>query len=350
MAVARPRAAKRHRVSDDPEAIYEYALKQGWADGLPVIPPTPARVRRMLAQVRLKPDRVVARMDPRAGAATVERIAVNGVMAGCRADYLPVLIAAVQAVCDPAFNLLGIQATTNPVAPLLIVNGPIRHKLGVNSGRNALGPGARANATIGRALRLCLLNIGGGIPGAVDKAILGMPGKYTFCLGENEEESPWEPLHVERGFREGESAVTAVGAQGTNNVLCLAGGAEATLALVADALATLGHNNVLLGGGNPVVFFSPGHAKLFVEQAFASKQSVREFLFERSKIPVDRFPPQEVLPTHPLSERVIMDGRVCVARRPDDILLVVAGGPEPYHTTLCPSFGDSWAVTKRIPE
>lgn len=343
-------AATLHRVPDDPEAIYEYALKHGWTDGLPIVPPTPARVRRMLAQVALKPDHVVARMDPRGGAATAERIAINAVMAGCRPDYLPLLIAAVEAVCDPAFNLHGIQATTNPVGPLLIVNGPIRQKLGVNCGRNALGPGARANATIGRALRLCLLNIGGGVPGEVDKAILGMPGKYTFCLGENEEESPWEPLHVERGFGRGESTVTAVGAQGTNNVLCLAGAAEATLALVADALATLGHNNVLLGGGNPAVFFSPGHAKLFVGQGFATKQSVKEFLFERSKIPVDRFPPQEVLPTHPMGERVVMDGKVCVARRPEDILVVVAGGPEPYHTTLCPSFGDSWAVTKKITE
>jgi hypothetical protein len=304
----------------------------------------------MLAQVNLRPDRVVARMDPRGGPATVERIAINAVMAGCRPEYLPVLIAAVQAVSDPAFNLHGIQATTNPVAPLLIVNGPIRQKLGVNSRRNALGPGARANATIGRALRLCLINIGGGVPGTVDKAILGMPGKYTFCLGENEEESPWEPLHVEQGFTKRESTVTAVGVQGTNNVLCLAGVAEAHLMLVADALATLGHNNVLFGRGNPVVFFSPGHARLFVEQGFVTKQSVKEFLYERSKIPVDRFPPQEVLPIHPMGERTIMEGKVCVARRPEDIFVVVAGGPEPYHTTLCPSFGDSWAVTKTIPE
>lgn len=344
----RPAETKLHRVSDDPDAIYEYALQHGWTDGLPVIPPTPARVRRMLAAVDTKPDSVVARVDPRSAAATVERIAINAVMAGCLPEYLPVLIAAVEAVCDPSFNLHGIQATTNPVAPLLIVNGPIRHAIGINSGRNALGPGARANATIGRALRLILLNIGGAIPGVVDKAILGMPGKYTFCVGENEEESPWEPLHLERGFRREESTVTAVGAQGTNNVLCLSGAAEATLLLAADALATMGHNNVLIGKGNPVVFFTPGHARIFREQGFSTKQSVKEFLFEHSQIPADRFPPQEVLPTHPMAERALRNGKVCVARRQEDILVVVAGGPEPYHTTLCPSFGETWAVTKRI--
>lgn len=302
----------------------------------------------MLRATSRAPESVVARLDPRQGEATVERVTINAVMAGCAPPYLPVVLAAIEAVADPLFNLNGIQATTNPVGPLLIVNGPVRGRIGLNSGRNALGPGCRANATIGRAVRLCLLNIGGGLPGEIDKATLGMPGKYTFCLGENEEESPWEPLHVERGLPPKDSAVTVVGAQGTNNILILSGHAEDALALTADAMATMGNNNVLLGGGNPLVFFSPGHARQFVEQGFRTKRAVRKFLFERARIPIDRFPPREVLPTHPLNERAIAGGAVCAIRNPDDLLVVVAGGPEPYHITYCPSFGDTLAVTKRI--
>jgi hypothetical protein len=340
--------ARQHQVPDDPEAVFEYAIAQGWSDGLPLIPPTPERVERMLASTARTPQAVVARLDPRQGEATVERIAVNAVMAGCAPAYLPVLLAAVEAVADPAFNLNGIQATTNPVGPLLIVNGPVRRQIGINAGRNALGPGCRANATIGRALRLCLLNIGGAVPGEVDKAILGMPGKYTFCLGEHEEDSPWEPLHAERGFGPQESAVTAVGVQGTSNVLVLSGHAEDALRLTADAMATMGHNNVLMGRGNPVVVFSPGHARLLAEQGFRTKAAVRRFLFEHARIPADRFPPREVVPTHPLAERAIVDGQVCAVREPDDLLVVVAGGPEPYHITCCPSFGDTRAVTRKV--
>ncbi len=339
-----------HEVPDDAEAVFEYALARGWSDGLPLIPPTPERVERMLGAVARDPGEVVARLDPRQGEASVERVAINAVMAGCAPEYLPVVLAAVEAVADPAFNLHGIQTTTNPAGPLLIVSGPIRRRIGVNSGRNALGPGCRANATIGRALRLCLLNIGGAVPGEVDKAILGMPGKYTFCLGENEEESPWEPLHVERGLAPGESAVTAVGAQGTNNLLILSGSAEDALALVADAMATIGNNNVLMGRGNPVVFFSPGHARQLVEQGFRTKAAVREFVFERARIPLDRFPPREVIPMSRVEERAARHGGVPVTRKAEDLVVVVAGGPEPYHITYCPSFGDTLAVTRRIVE
>jgi hypothetical protein len=341
--------AARHQVPDDPEAVFEYALERGWSDGLPLIPPTPERVQKMLAGTSRDAREVVARLDPRQGEATVERVAINAVMAGCAPAYLPVVLAAVEAVADPAFNLHGIQATTNPVAPLVIVNGPIREGIGLNSGRNALGPGCRANATIGRALRLCLLNIGGAVPGDVDKAILGMPGKYTFCLGENESESPWEPLSVERGIGPGESAVTVVGAQGTSNLLILSGNADDALALVADAMATIGNNNVLMGRGNPVVFFSPGHARQLVEQGFTTKAAVRERVFQRARIPLDRFPAQEIIPGSRVRERAERHGGAVPAiRSADDLLVVVAGGPEPYHITYCPSFGDTAAVTRVV--
>ena len=337
-----------HEVAEDPERVFEYLLEHGWSDGLPAIPPTPDRVARMLAATSRKPHEVVSRLAPRHGEATVERIAINAVMAGCAPHYLPVILAAVEAVADPTFNLIGIQTTTNPVSPLVIVNGPIRTKVGMNCGRNALGPGCRANATIGRALRLCLLNIGGGIPGEVDKATLGMPGKYTFCLGENEEESAWQPFHTTRGFTSDESAVTVVGAQGTNNSLILNGNAEDALLLTADMMMTIGNNTVIAGSGTPTVFFSPGHAKQLVDQGFTTRRSVQEFLFEHARIPMHRFPPREIVPSKPMSIRTMIDGKVCVVQKPEDILIVVAGGPEPYHITYCPSVGNSVAITRRV--
>jgi hypothetical protein len=340
--------SERHEVVDDPDALQAYLEAHAWGDGLPVVPPTPERVERMVdASGRAAAD-VVAEVDPRKGVATVEKIAINAVMAGCRPEYLPVVIAAVEAVAAPEFNLHGIQTTTNPVAPLLVVNGPVRRLIDLNCGRNALGPGRRANATIGRALRLVLLHVGGAVPERLDKATLGMPGKYTFCLGESEEESPWEPLSVERGFAPVDSTVTAIGAQGTSNVLALAGGAREALALTADAMAVMGNNNTLYGRGNPTVFFSPGHARQFVEQGYRTKRAVKEALFELSKIPRSRFPEREVFPLVPMRERALAGDAVCVTRRPDDIVVVVAGGPEPYHICYCANFGDSEAVTRPV--
>src|SRR5258706_8360792 len=163
-------------------------------------------------------DEIVARVAPGFGAATIERIVINAEVAGCEAEYLRVLIAAVDAVAAPEFNLQGIQATTNPVAVWIIVNGPVARRLEINGTFNCIGEGAWANATIGRALRLILRNVGGALPGEMDRATQGSPGKYTFCCAENEAESPWEALHVERGFSPDQSTVTVVGAEGTLNL------------------------------------------------------------------------------------------------------------------------------------
>ena len=182
------------------------------------MPPTAERVERMLRHARRPPTTSSRTIAPGFGAATVERIAINAVMAGCDPEYLPVLIAAVEAVADREFNLQGIQATTNPVAVWMIVNGPLADELGVNAAFNCLGQGTWANATLGRALRLVLQNIGGALPGEMDRATQGQPGKYTFCCAENEAANPWEPLHVERGFTRDESTVTVVGADGTLNM------------------------------------------------------------------------------------------------------------------------------------
>ena len=198
-------------VNDDP---FEFVFDQGLTDGLPVVLPTPERVLRMLSGTRRDPAEVVGIVPPHMGRATVEKIAINAVMAGCRPEYLPVVIASVEAVCEPDFNVHGVMATTMGAAPVMIVNGPIRSRIGMNSGMNALGQGNRANATINRALRLVLRNVGGARPGETECTTLGSPLKYTLGFAEWEERSPWEPLHVERGFRVDDSVVTLIGLTG----------------------------------------------------------------------------------------------------------------------------------------
>ena len=192
----------------DYEDEHEACFDRDWTDGLPVVPPTRVRVHRMLQGTRRDPSEVLGRMPPDYEPCTVEKVAINAVMAGCRPDYMPVVIAAVEAVLDEAFSLHGVVATTMFVGPIVIVNGPIRKTIGMNSGVNALGQGNRANSTIGRALQLVIRNVGGGKPGGVDRATFGTPGKVGFCFAENEEDSCWEPLSVERGIAPGKSAVT----------------------------------------------------------------------------------------------------------------------------------------------
>lgn len=191
--------------SDD---VAEFMFDQGFSDGLPLVPPTPERVMRMLSGTHRDPQEVIASVPPNMGIATVEKIAINAVMAGCKPEYLPVVIAAVEAVCTDEFNIHGVTATTMGAAPVMIINGPIRHKIGMNMKLGALGAGNRANATIGRALRLVVRNVGGASTGGVERSTLGNPMKFTMCFAEWEERSPWAPLHVERGFDVEDSVVT----------------------------------------------------------------------------------------------------------------------------------------------
>ncbi len=200
---------------DPIEACYQ----NGWTDGLPVVPPTPERVERMLSGTRRSPDELIAPLPPKWGKATVERIAINAVMAGCLPEYLPIVLAAVEAMVDERFNLHGVQVTTSHVAPMLVINGPIRKALDINDGFNLFGQGWRANATIGRAVRLICTNIGGALPAELDRAAFGHIGKYTCCIAEIEgEENPWEPLHVERGFEPEDSTVTVFAGAGPQSI------------------------------------------------------------------------------------------------------------------------------------
>jgi hypothetical protein len=325
------------KVTGDFGAAFTDMYERGFTDGLPVIPPTESAVLAMLDAAGMQPDELLAVVPPEGGPATAEKVAINAVMAGCLPEYFPVVIAAMRAITDPKFNLLGVQTTTNPVGPVLIINGPIRKRLDINSGRGCLGPGRRANATIGRAIRLCMLNIGGCPPGDVDKAIHGMPGKLSFCFGEAEEESPWDPLHVENGYARQQSTVTAVAGQGTQNIYAGFLDPLNVVTMVADAMACYGNNGYLRALGNPLVIFSPGHATLFADAGW-SKQRIKDELFERTKVPRGRIPRAAQL-SKPIYTDYADDEMCLLCPDADSILIVVAGGPEAYHVTYVPNFG-----------
>ncbi len=248
-------------LEDEFEAMHE----RGWSDGLPVVPPTPDRVLAMLESTQRDPSEIVATVPPDLAECTVEKVAVNAVLAGCRPEYLPVVIAALEAACTDEFNMHGLLATTWFAGPILIVNGPIRLRLGMNSGVNVFGPGNRANASIGRALQLVVRNVGGGRPGGVDRATFGNPGKYTFCFAENEEGSPWEPLSVARGIAPGASAVTLFGGYGVNAL------SDQLSRTPADLVATFARVMAHLPR-DVVLAVAPDHARLFREAGWSRAQ------------------------------------------------------------------------------
>jgi len=334
---------------DDLEQVNRFFQERRWADGLLIVPPTQERVERMLRHTQRARDEIVSTIAPRYGAATVERIAINAVMAGCYPEYLPVLIAAAEAIATPAFHLQALQSTTNPSAVWLIINGPIARTLDVNGGGNCLGPGAWANGTLGRALRLLLHNIGGGLPGDMDKATQGQPGKYTFCCAENEAASPWEPLHVERGFAPGASTVTVVGALGTWNMNMTAKEAEDILAMIADTMAFPASSDYVYGGA-PWLILSPQHAQI-MHQAGWSKAEVKRRLWAQSKLKASRARGSEFerMKNGRQAElgEIGADTMVPVSARPEDISILVAGGPG-THSVFIPVSAHTRSVTREI--
>jgi hypothetical protein len=321
------------------ERLQELFLRRGWSDGLPVVPPTVARVNEMLAFTDRTASEPVGEVEPLKGLATVEKVVANAVMAGCRPEYLPVVLAAVEALLDPAFNLRGVQTTDENVAPLLIVNGPMARVLDINARFGALGPGWQANAAIGRALRLVMHNLGGGWPGAVAFAGLGQPGRYTLCLAENEAQSPWQPLHVEAGLPSDSSAVTMTRAEAVINVT---GG----LAEIASVMGSAASGFGILWSGKPTVLLAPAVAADCARRGM-TKQDVRHFLWEcgrwrrehwekswlSDRIVANRRWPDWV-------EEAAKQGDIPACRSPDDIVLLVAGGDVPIpQNAYCPSWG-----------
>ena len=269
----RSRRVELAELEDEAEALFD----RGWTDGLPVVAPTEARVLRMLSGTSRAPDEIVAVVPPDLVECTVEKVAVNAVMAGCRPEYLPVVLTAVEAACTETFNIHGLLATTYFSGPVVVVNGPIARSIGMNSGVNVLGQGNRANATIGRALQLVIRNVGGGRPGGVDRATLGNPGKYTFCFAEDEEGSPWEPLSVERGLAADASAVTLFAGEGPRGIVDQASRTPDSLARsFAGALRTVAHPKLPMAF-DALVVVAPEHARVFREGGW-SKSRLREEL------------------------------------------------------------------------
>lgn len=332
------------------ERVNDYFYERGWTDGLPIVPPTDERVEAMLAGMSWrKPDEVIGIIPPRMGDGTLRQIAVNAVMAGCKPEYLPVVVAIIDAVSDPAYGLSHRQTSTHAGAPLTIVNGPIVAQLRINCGRGLFGPGWRANATIGRALRLSLVNIGGAGP-AVDAAQTGHPGKYTYCIAEYEAANPWEPLHVERGFARDESVVTVVNAEAphsmTENIRTDPGGMVETF---ASSMATLGVNN-LYSQGHPILVMGIEHAKHFAAAGW-SKADVKKALFEKARQPwglmKDRGKSKG--PRFPeFVDRSDDRSMVPVVGAAEDLILIVAGGAGGKSMFLPTAGGQSLSVSRRI--
>jgi hypothetical protein len=333
----------------DLEELNRLFIRRRWGDGLLIAPPTEEAVQRMLRHTHRAPHDVVATIAPGMGAATVEYIAIQGVMAGCYPEYLPVLIAAAEAVATPGFHLQAIQATTNPAAVWLIVNGPLARQLEVNSGSGCLGPGNWANATLGRALRLILQNIGGALPGEMDRATQGQPAKYTFCCAENEEANPWEPLHVERGFAPDTSTVTVVGALGTWNMNMTAKHAEEVIAMIGDTMQYPASSDYIYGGA-PFIVLSPQHANLF-HSAGWSKAEAKRRLWEASKMRAGRSKGSEFerLATgrHGELGEITEESIVPISEKPEDLSIVVAGGAG-SHSVFVPVSAHTRSVTREV--
>jgi len=323
----------------DEAVALELLHNLGCTDGLPVIIPTPERVARLVLASGLDADIKLGEMGPGDGAATIDKIAANAVMAGCQADDMPIVVAVVRAILQPEFDLGEVQATTHSTAPLVIVNGPAARHAGIVGGFGALGPGHRANATIGRAVRLCMMNIGAARPGVSDMALLGHPGKFSFCLAEDETNSPWAPLHTDFGHSAADSAVTVLGTEGPHSVLFAndaddADSPQRLLRCLAAVIANTGSNNANFGGGAVAVALNPEHAVVLAEAGLDRTQVQVELhrLATNSRARLRALNPGFVRAGHD-------DDLIHSVRSPNDLVVFVAGGSGLYSAVF-----PSWAA------
>ncbi len=340
----------------DAWAAIEHFFQQEWSDGLPVVPPTETLVQQMLEAVDREPTEVVGHVPPRFGEATVESLATHAVMAGCQPAYFPVILAGIEALLDPHFGLHGVIATTHVSTPLLIVNGPITRKLNINAGYNLFGQGWRANATIGRTIRLILGNLGGGLPGGTDQSTLGHPGKFTYCIAENEDDSPWEALHVERGFAPDESTVTVLAAAAPYSMSDFFNNtALGIMRTFADCMANIGSAN-MYRGGEMLVVVGPEHAHDIAKDGW-TKTDIKYYLYEYARKSY-----AEARQGGMYSDDVRRDLwprwldyrrdnlMIPLVRTPEEILVIYAGGAG-RHSAWVPGWGNvdrSRTVTKKI--
>lgn len=334
-----------HEVADAFEAN-ELFQRNGWTDGLPIVPPTEPGVRRFLETAGLAADAVVGVEPVRRRRITAEKVAIATVMAGCLPEYLPVVVAIVKAMCEPEFGFHGVTASTGGSAPFVVVNGPVRLAIGMNATHNVFANGSRPNATIGRALRLLVINVLGGIPGQLDRSTLGHPGKFTFCLAEDEEDSPWLPLATERGVPSGGSAVTVLAVASPHQIMN-----EWTHdpREIAETYAAAIRANMLtysIWAGNYAIVVPKQHRQIFADAGW-SKRDLRECLHERARVSRREW---RAVGKSAVAPRKDEDAVYTALRSPDDLLVIAAGGPAGgFGAILPPWYGKkSLAVTKGI--
>lgn len=334
-----------HEVADA-MAANELFQRGGWTDGLPIVPPTEDAVARFLAAAELDAATVIGIEPVRRRSITAEKVAIAAVMAGCLPEYLPVVVATVKAMCQPEYALHGSTASTGGSAPFIIVNGPVRLAIGMNATHNVLANASRANATIGRSIRLILLNVLGGIPGQLDRSTLGHPGKFTFCVAEDEEDSPWPPLSLERGVPAGVSAVTALQVESPQQIMN-----EWTHdpKEILDTYVAAMRSNMLLYSiweGNYAFVIPKQHREIFAAAGW-SKQNIRDYVFEKARVKRGEW---RGVGKAAVAGRKDEDKVYCALRTPDDLLVVAAGGPAGgFGAILPPWYGKkSLAVTMPV--
>ncbi|MAG97442.1 MAG: hypothetical protein CMM08_12245 [Rhodospirillaceae bacterium] len=328
----------------DPEQWNDYARAQGWSDGLPLAIPTEAAVERFVAFCQ-GDNEPIPPMSPRRVIPPLPVLAANAVMAGCRPEYFPVILAAVRAVLTSEYNLHGTLATTHPCAPVLLLNGPARKSLDVNCSSNCFGQGWQANATIGRALQLILLNLGGAKPGVMDRSTQGSPAKYSFCFGENEEESPWEPYHVRRGFAADDSVVTALPGEAPHNINDHAStSGKGILTTISGTISQPGANTIYCNA--PIfIVLGPEHAQTLHRDGW-SIADMQEDLYVRSRVHISRVSVDNQ-ESYASMDRPLVDDHYPMTPSPEDIHILVAGGPG-KHSAYIPPFGFTTACSVRV--
>ncbi len=328
----------------DPDAWADYVEQQGWTDGLPLVPPTEAAVARMVEGAR-GDNEPVPPITPRLMTPTIRSLAANAVMAGCRPEYFPVVLAALRGVLVADYNLHGTLATTHSCAPMVMINGPLRKTLNVNCGSNCFGQGWRANAAIGRALQLILNNVGGAKPAVMDRLTFGSPAKYTFCFGENEEESPFAPYHVRQGFAADESVATVISSEPNHNLNDHGSTSGIDLLTTfAGGIASPAANNISAKGPFFIVF-GPEHAATLARDNW-TVEAIQQFLFDKARVPLSEVSAENRY-RYETGGNFPENGAFKVAPTPEDIHVAVAGGPG-KHSAWIPSFGGTAAISVRI--
>ena len=302
--------------------LQNYFYENDFTDGLPVVIPHESKVKLFLSNISQKNDEIIGAIEPKKGMATVEKIVVNSIMAGCLPIHIPVIISIIRAICKPEFNLHAIQCTTNPATPLCIINGPVINKIEANYGRNLLGPGNRANASIGRAVRLILKNIGGSIDG-IDMATHGSPAKYTLFFAEDEEAVEWNCLHEDFGYNKKDSVVSVFGIESVINSVAVWWEDQTLIKMLAKTLRTTATSQ-FFSRGSPVLLMSPAHAKVFIKSGY-TKNDFREKIWELSKVPITDFPNKKNIPQ---GEWTVVKDKVLICESPEDLNIVIAGGDE----------------------